>query len=117
MKNLYKIANYYKIKLARNNSGFAFESGDLVSYQGNIGRVLNSNQEITKVDFSDSFRAIPTSELEFVGELRDILNNEKELSQIFPVEIQGDYSPFTDDEKVFSKNIFLEENPIYFSRH
>jgi hypothetical protein len=119
MKNIYKVAQYYQFKLARKNKlkGFVFDRGDLVYYKGEIGRVSESTPEITKVDFSSSYRVIPTLALEFAGTFDNLLRNEKKITDISPVEIRGDYPPFTDDEETFSRNIFLEENPIYFSRY
>ena len=118
MKNLYEIARRYQLKLARKKvKDFVFERGDLVYYQGEFGRVSESNPKITKVDFASSYSAIPTEKLEFAGTFDQLLENSERIRSISPVEIRGDYPPYTDDEETFSKNIFLEDNPIYFSRY
>ena len=104
MKNLYKLAQKFSFKLARKKSNFsAFQRGDLISYRGEIGRVLNSNEKFSEVDFTfrTGFRKVPTKDLEYLGtvqELKELLKKDDLLQS----PIKENYSPFSDDQEYFS---------------
>lgn len=104
MNKLYKVAQYYKSKLAKNKEDTILFRGDIVYYDNpkELGLVLDSNYEFTDVDFSSGFRRLPTLELTFYDTLKNVRNFEQELTEVEPFEVNKNYPPFSDDEEYFS---------------